>query len=75
MLGPSSCELLYDPEDHTTDILIGAFFFAMSSREFSEVPTVGKTVNIRLEGIRFYSQEFQVIPHHHPQLLELAVFV
>ena len=47
----------------------------MRSCEFSHVTPVGKTINIRLGGIRFYAQDLQLIPHHHPQLLELAVFV
>ena len=75
MSAHASWALLNDPEDHTTDILISAYFFAMRPCEFSRVPTVGKTINIRLGGIRFYTQDCQVIPHHHPQLLELAFFV
>ena len=30
---------------------------------------------IRLGGIRFFSQDFRVIPQDHPDLLELAVYV
>ena len=75
MAGSASWELLNDPEKHTTDLVIGAFFFPLRSCEFSHVPVVRKTVNIWLGGIRFYAQDFQVIPHHYPQLLELAVFV
>ena len=43
--------------------------------EFSAVPEKSRTVNIRLGGIRFYSSEFALIPHHHPRLLKLAAFV
>ena len=71
----ASWELLKNSEDHTTDLIIGASFFVMHSCESSHVTPVGKTINIWLGGIQFYAQDLQVIPHHHPQLLELAVFV
>ena len=75
MAGLASRAILNDPEDHATDILIGAFFFAMRSCEYCNVPSEGKTVNIRLGGIRFYSQDCNLIPHNHPQLLDHAAFV
>ena len=72
----ASLAILNDPEDHATDIIIGAYFFAMRSCEFLDVPEQGRTVNIRLGGIRFYSKEFELIPHHHhPHLIELSAFV
>ena len=75
MARASSRDLLNNLEDHAADIIIGAFFFALCSCKFSKVPLVGKTVKIRLGGIQFYSNDFQVIPHHHPKLLEVAAFV
>ena len=75
MASLASLEILNDPEDHATDIIIVAYFFAMRSCEFSDVPEKGRTVNIHLGGIRFYSSYFALIPHHHPRLLELSAFV
>ena len=75
MARATSCDLLNYPEDHAIDIIIGAFFFAMRSCEFAEVLSAGKTMMIRLGGIRFYLNDYQLIPHHHPDLLELAAFV
>ena len=75
MASLASLEILNNPEDHATDIIISVYFFAMRSCEFSDVPEKGRTVNIRLGGIRFYSSDFVLIPHHHPRLLELAAFV
>ena len=75
MASATSCDLLNDPKDNAIDIIIGAFFFAMCSCEFAKVPLAGRTVYICLGGIGYYLNDFQLIPHHHPDLLELAAFV
>ena len=56
-------------EDHAADLIIGAFFFAMRSCEFTMVTKITKTIAIRLGGIRFYTKERRLVPHNHPQLL------
>ena len=75
MASATSRDLLNDPEDQAVDIIIGVFFFAMRSCKFAEVPSAGRAVMIRTGGIRFYSNDYQLIPHHHPDLIELAAFV
>ena len=75
MTSATSRNIFNNDEDHAADIIIGAYFFAVRSCEFSSVPEVGRTVMIRLGGIRFYSYDFQVIPQDHPDLIELAAFV
>ena len=57
-------------EDHAADLIIGAFFFAMRSCEFTMVAKITKTIAIRLGGIRFYTKERKLVPHNHPQLLQ-----
>ena len=75
MASATSRNLQHYPEDHAADVVIGAFFFPMRSCKFAKVPLAGRTVNIRLGRIRSYSNDSQLIPHHHPDHLELAVFV
>jgi len=75
MATATSDNVYNNDEDHAADLIIGAYFFAMRSCEFSSVREVGRTVMIRLGGIRFFSQDFHPIPHDHPDLLELAMYV
>ena len=70
-----SCEMRNNSEDHATDLIIGAFFFAMRSCEFTKVTVPGKTITIRLGGVKFYTTERREIPHEHPRLIELAEYV
>ena len=44
-------------DDHTADLIIGAFFFAKRSCEFTKVSRITKTIMIRLGGIRFYTYD------------------
>lgn len=62
----TSSNILNNDEDHAANLIIGAYFFAMQSCEFSSVPEVGRTVMIRLGGIRFFSLNFRLIPQDHP---------
>lgn len=71
----TSYKLFNNPKDHAADIIIGAFFFAMQSCKLSNVLLTGKTVITGLGEIRFYSNDYQLIPHHHVDLVKLEVFV
>lgn len=48
MVSSTTSEIRNDVDDQTSDLIIGAFFFAMRSCEFSKVTTPGKTIMICL---------------------------
>ena len=75
MASDASSELRNNHQDHTTDLIIGAFFFAMRSCEFSKVSVAGKTINIRLGGVKFFTNNYVEVPPDHPHLVELSTFV
>lgn len=56
------------------DLLIGAWFFAMRSCEFTHTPTPGRTKIINLAGIIFRDSSRRIISHADPKLLS-AEFV
>ena len=71
----TSSELRNNADDHTADLIIGAFFFAMRSCEFSKTSIPGKTIMIHLGGVKFFAEDRSPIHQDNPRLLELAVYV
>jgi hypothetical protein len=57
------------------DIVIGAFFFAMRSCEYSKPQVAGQTKCIDLEGIVFRSKDNTTIDQEDPELLRIAEYV
>ena len=57
------------------DIIIGAFFFAARSCEYSKTPKPGKTKLITAACVVFRSGDKKIIPHNSPRLVELSEFV
>ena len=54
--------------DHAVDLLIGAFFFAMRSCEFSYTSQPGLTKMITLDCVTFFSRRRKVVSHLDPNL-------
>lgn len=77
MANNTSFELRNNPEaeDYAVNLVMGAFFFAMRSCEFSKVPMLGRNFIIHLGGVRFFTSNYIEIPHHHPHLIELETYV
>ena len=61
--------------DHTVDMIIGAFFFAMRSCEYCIPTTPGRTKTLCLRHLVFRDKRMQVIPHTHPRLERVAEYV
>jgi hypothetical protein len=57
------------------DLVIGAFFFAMRSCEYSKPAIPGKTKCINLDGLIFRTTSNQVIEHQDPALLTKAEYI
>jgi hypothetical protein len=57
------------------DIVIGAFFFAMRSCEYSKPHINGKTKCVDLDGLIFRTANNTVAPHSDPELLVISEFV
>ena len=62
--------ILNSRDDHAADLIIGAFFFAMRSCEYTMSSRITKTITIRLGGIRFYTYDREPVPLNHPRLLQ-----
>jgi hypothetical protein len=60
---------------HAADLIIGAFFFAMRSCEYTLTATPGRTKMITLSGVLFRSQSNATIDHSDPRLSTRAEFV
>jgi len=60
---------------HTTDLIVGAFFFAMRACEFSRTKRRGRTRLLTLGNITFRDVDRRCIPHCSPHLLRDAHFV
>jgi hypothetical protein len=60
---------------HTADLVIGAFFFAMRSCEYTKTATPGRTKRIRMGGIVFRTRSRRVLLLSDPDLLSLADYV
>ena len=75
MAAEASLTILNHPTDHATDLIIGAYFFAMRACEFTWSSRKGKTKIIRLGGIKFYDCDRNEIPHEDPDLVRKAEYV
>jgi hypothetical protein len=57
------------------DIVIGAFFFAMRSCEYSKPHIAGRTRCINLQGLIFRTTNNTIIDHDDPGLLTISEFI
>ena len=64
-----------DAEDHATDLIILAFFFAMRSCEYVTATPPGRTKTITLGCITFWTESRQLVPHDDPRLYQISVYV
>jgi hypothetical protein len=62
------------PYRHASDILIGAYFFAMRSCEHSKTTSPGKTLILVVKYVIFRSRRRRLIPHNSGNI-HLAYFV
>jgi hypothetical protein len=60
---------------HTADIVLGAFFFAMRSCEYTKTARPGRTKKVRMGCIVFRTLSRRVLPLTSPDLLKLADYV
>ena len=60
---------------HTSDLIRGAYFFAMRACEFCKTESPGRTRRLTLENITFRGQDNKVIDHKDPRLAEKSEFV
>ena len=58
-----------------TDLIIGAFFFAMRSCKYTIPKEPGSTITVRLGGVTFFDRQRKEIDHNHPYLLHVTVHV
>jgi hypothetical protein len=61
--------------DHAADIILGAFFFAMRSCEYTLTAVPGKTKCVTLGNLIFRNRRKHVIPQSDPSLLSKAEFL
>jgi hypothetical protein len=61
--------------DHTADLIIGAFFFAMRACEYVKTPDKGKTKLITLGCVKFFTKNRTEVDHLDPNLIAKAHFV
>jgi hypothetical protein len=61
--------------DHAADIVIGAFFFAMRSCEYTLTPTPGRTKRVTLGNLIFRDLRKTILAHSDPSLLSRAEFL
>jgi len=60
---------------HTADLVVGAFFFAMRSCEFVRTPRQGKTVPLELGNITFRAKHGSEVEKDDPDLVLKAEYV
>ena len=60
---------------HTSDLVRGAYFFAMRACEFCKTEVPGRTRRLTTANITFRDHENKVVPHEDPHLEEKAYFV
>jgi hypothetical protein len=76
LLESSHHSLLHDTAPAVVaDIVIGAFFFAMRSCEYSKPKLPGRTKCVNLAGIIFRTASNTIVPHSSPDLSIIAEFV
>jgi hypothetical protein len=61
--------------DHAADLIIGAFFFAMRSCEYTLTAIPGRTKRVTLGNLIFRDAQKHVITHSDPSLLSKAEFI
>jgi hypothetical protein len=61
--------------EHTSDLVRGAYFFAMRACEFCKTEKPGRTRRLKAENITFREKGGNVLEHHDPRLMERAQFV
>ena len=71
----TSVDVINDPVDHATDLIVGAFFFAMRSCEYAWSSRKGRTKKITLGGIKFLDASRKELSHDDPDLASLAQYV
>ena len=75
MVFATLADIINDPVDHATDLIVGAFFFAMRSCEYSWSNRKGRTKMITLGGIKFLDAGRKELSHDDPDLASLAEYV
>jgi hypothetical protein len=60
---------------HTSDLIRGAYFFAMRACEFCKTETPGRTRRLTVENVTFRGTNNEVISHDNPNLATRAEFV
>ena len=62
-------------EEHTADLIRGAYFFAMRACEFCRTESAGRTKRLKLENITFRGEANKVVENDDPDLEKKANFV
>jgi hypothetical protein len=62
-------------EEHTADLIRGAYFFAMRACEFCRTESAGRTKRLKLENITFRGEKNEVVEYDDPDLETKANFV
>ena len=60
---------------HTADLILGAYFFAMRACEFCETERPGKTKKLTLRNVTFRDTNSQLVLNTDPELATKAAFV
>ena len=71
----SSAGIVNEPVDHATDLIIGAFFFAMRACEYTWSSRKGKTKMVTMGGTKFFDTNRQEIPQEHHKRILNAEYV
>lgn len=70
-----TCRNLGPVMNHTADLMMAAYFFAMRACEYVSTSTPGRTRRITLSDIIFRDSSKRVIPQNDPLLLKKASYV
>ena len=62
-------------ENHMVDLIIGAFFFAMRSCEYTIPTELEKTTTTQLGGVTFSNVQQKEINQNNLHLLQIAIHV
>ena len=68
-------ETMSEEWKHTSDLIRGAYFFAMRACEFCRTEKPGRTRRLKAENVTFRDGEGHVLMHEDPRLAEKAQFV
>ena len=64
-----------DLREHTADLIVGAYFFAMRACEFSWTKAKGRTTTLTLHNVTFRNEEREEISPLDPELEEKSQYV